>query len=127
MNKMRSLSVPRNPLERLQELESSIGATVRPSLVENVRTNERTSAPTHARMHTHTNGMGEVAHNTLQELLKTPLQGEISKGPFQAATVRMPVEVWKRLDWVSSLTGRKKQDIIGEALLAYLERLRDHA
>jgi predicted DNA-binding protein len=127
MNKTRSLSVPRNPLERLQELESSIETTVRPSLVENARTHARTNAPMHVRMHAHTNGMGEVAHNTLQELLKTPLQGELSRGPFQAATVRMPVEVWKRLDWVSSLTGRKKQDIIGEALVAYLERLRDHA
>jgi hypothetical protein len=37
----------------------------------------------------------------------------------------MPVAVWKRIDWVSALTGRKKQDIIGEALVAYLDRLRE--
>ena len=119
MNRTRSLSVPRNPLERLQELESAVGATARPLPVESARTH----APTHA----HTNGVGDLARNTLVQLLKTPLEGELSKGPFQAATVRMPVEVWKRLDWVSSLTGRKKQDIIGEALVAYLEHLREHA
>ena len=123
MNRTRSLSVPRNPLERLQELESGMGTTTRPSPFENARTH----APTNVQRHAQTNGIGELERSTLLQLLKTPLKGELSKGPFQAATVRMPVEVWKRLDWVSSLTGRKKQDIIGEALVAYLEQLRDHA
>ena len=36
----------------------------------------------------------------------------------------MPAEIWKRIGWVSSLTGRTKQDVIGEALLRYLEQLR---
>jgi len=39
----------------------------------------------------------------------------------------MPAELWKRVGWIASFTGRTKQEIIGEALLAYLERLKDEA
>jgi predicted DNA-binding protein len=56
-----------------------------------------------------------------------PLEPGLLHGPFQAGTVRMPAELWKRVGWIASFTGRTKQEIIGEALLAYLERLRNEA
>ncbi len=124
MNKTKSLSVPRNPLTRLQELEAGLEARKgQPPAPEPTRTNEPTNARTHASTHEPTNGGADLERTTLLQLLKTPLPAEHAKGPFQAGTVRMPVEVWKRVGWVSALTGRTKQDIIGEALRAYLERL----
>src|SRR5262245_16045924 len=125
MNKTRSLSVPRNPLERLQELESDLGTVPKPMHAANEPTHALANVGTHAPTHEQVNGVRELERTTLLQLLKTPFQNELSKGPFQAATVRMPIEVWRRIDWVAALTGRKKQDIIGEALVAYLERLRE--
>jgi predicted DNA-binding protein len=61
----------------------------------------------------------------LSQLLSTPLEPDLLKGPFQAGTVRMPTELWKRVGWIASFTGRTKQDIIGEALLSYLERMKN--
>jgi predicted DNA-binding protein len=66
-----------------------------------------------------------VEKAALAQLLATPLDPGLLHGPFQAGTVRMPTELWKRVGWIASFTGRTKQEIIGEALLAYLERLKD--
>src|SRR5262249_36480957 len=125
MNKTRSLQVPRNPLARLQEMEAeaSPAVTQRPTAAGELKaeggTHARTNAPTHAR----TNEPVETA--AWSQLLATPLPEGFMSGPFQAGTVRMAVEVWKRLGWIASFTGRAKQDIIGEALLAYIERIKN--
>jgi hypothetical protein len=143
MTKIRSLSAPRNPLERLQQLEAEIdppsrGDVVRgPDPAEGLSSPDtRTTAPPHARAnapaHPRTpapafasgDRLAGVEEKTLAQLLATPFPGAPGQGPFQAATVRMPAELWKRVGWVSSLTGRTKQDVIGEALFRYLEQLR---
>jgi hypothetical protein len=135
MTKMRSLSVSRNPLERLQEIEAAMspGAAASPiangNLANDLTPNvARTHAPTHARDNERTNGHASVPEGVekaaLTQLLSTPLEVDLKKGPFQAATVRMPAEVWKRVGWVASFSGRTKQEVIGEALITYLDRLR---
>jgi len=143
MTKIRSLSAPRNPLERLQQLEAEIDPVSRGDVATDSRPAEslrnqdaRTTAPTHARAdagaHPCTRASADAPRNriagleekTLVEMLATPFAVEPGEGPFQAATVRMPAELWKRVGWVSSLTGRTKQDVIGEALFRYLEQLR---
>jgi hypothetical protein len=135
MTKMRSLSVSRNPLERLQEMEAEMNpvAASAPSIEVNPAKRlppdvARTHAPIHARTNARTNARAsepEGAETTaLAQLLSTPLEAEASKGPFHAATVRMPTEVWKRVSWVASFTGRTKQEVIGEALILYLEQMR---
>jgi hypothetical protein len=143
MTKIRSLSAHPNPLERLQQLEAEMDPTSRgdaakaPNPAEGWRNPDaRTSAPTPARAnapavpctpapaHAPSSGVAGPEEQTLAQLLATPFPGDPTQGPFQAATVRMPVELWKRVGWVSSLTGRTKQDVIGEALLRYLEQLR---
>jgi hypothetical protein len=132
MTKMRSLSVSRNPLERLQEMEAQMSpvsaagpangaSTAAPGL-------ERTHAPPHARANertgTRTCAPAGAETTALAQLLATPVDAEAMKGPFQAATVRMPAEVWKRVGWVASFSGRTKQEVIAEALTMYLEHLR---
>jgi hypothetical protein len=88
----------------------------------------RAHAPTHARANGRANGHASVPEGAeeaaLVQLLSTPLEADLKKGPFQAATVRMPAEVWKRVGWVASFSGRTKQEVIGEALISYLDRLR---
>lgn len=42
-----------------------------------------------------------------------------SRPRVTVSTVKIPTEVWERLGWVAALTGRKKQDIIAEALKDY--------
>jgi hypothetical protein len=102
-------------------------APVRTSERTHEDTNEPTNQRTPARPHVHakaapstTNG---VEAKTLMEMLATAASLDLDHGPFQAATVRMPVELWKRIGWVASLTGRTKQAVIGEALSDYLEKL----
>jgi hypothetical protein len=152
MNKMKSLRVPRNPLARLQELEAEVapamaagpsgaaGHTEIPSSSDarmhapaNERTSERTRAATEERTsgranagtHARTKEPDGVEKAALAQLLATPLEPGLLHGPFQAGTVRMPSELWKRVGWIASFTGRTKQEIIGEALWSYLERLRN--
>ena|ERR1700687_2693168 len=134
MAKMRSLSVSRNPLERLQEMEAEMNLV--PDPVTSVEGNPAKSISpdvprTHARTNKRTNAPAsvpeEVEKTALAQLLSTPLEAEMGKGPFQAATVRMPVEVWKRVGWVASFSGRTKQEVIGEALISYLEQLRKNS
>jgi hypothetical protein len=144
--------VPRNPLARLQELEAemtpagaagSSGAAEHPEIPRssdarthaptNERTSERTLAATDERTngrakagtHARTNEPDGVEKAALAQLLATPLDPGLLEGPFQAGTVRMPTELWKRVGWIASFTGRTKQEIIGEALWSYLERLRN--
>jgi hypothetical protein len=144
MNRMRSLQVPRNPLARLQEMEAEMAPDVAPQPLNqansqesfgpaterthaptNARTNERANAETHPHTNARTKEPDEVEKAALSQLLSTPLESDFLKGPFQAGTVRMPTELWKRVGWIASFTGRTKQDIIGEALLAYLERIKN--
>jgi hypothetical protein len=89
------------------------------------RTNGRANAGTDARTHARTKETDGVEKAALAQLLATPLNSGLLHGPFQAGTVRMPTELWKRVGWIASFTGRTKQEIIGEALLLYLERLKN--
>jgi len=89
------------------------------------RTNGRANAATQERTHARTKDPDGVEKAALAQLLATPLDPGLLEGPFQAGTVRMPAELWKRVGWIASFTGRTKQEMIGEALLLYLERLRN--
>jgi hypothetical protein len=141
MNKTRSLQVPRNPLARLREMEAEMDSAAAPqppsepkpqerlnSAHERAheptheRTGERANVGTHERANARTKEPDGAEEAALSQLLSTPLDMDLLKGPFQAGTVRMPTELWKRVGWIASFTGRTKQAIIGEALLSYLER-----
>ncbi|MFL5342817.1 MAG: hypothetical protein ACJ8F7_22005 [Gemmataceae bacterium] len=149
MSTLRSLAVPRNPLERLKEMEAEMDAASpaaaadEPSspgtpTTDDARTHPRTSEPTHERTHAppraragvrghaRTGGAGgEAARRAaLAQLLGTPVEGDPARGPLQPATVRMPVAVWEQVGWVAAFQGRAKQEVIAEALVAYLERVR---
>jgi hypothetical protein len=54
--------------------------------------------------------------DAVREMLSRPYTSDPNKGPFTVSTVKVPTEVWERLGWVSTWTGRPKQEIIADAL-----------
>ena len=62
------------------------------------------------------NGQGDPLRLAVRELLARPYTADPKAGPFTVSTVKIPTEVWERLGWVSTLTGRPKQEILAEAL-----------
>ncbi|MFO0935116.1 MAG: hypothetical protein U0798_01195 [Gemmataceae bacterium] len=59
--------------------------------------------------------------DAIREMLKRPYSESSGKGSFTVSTVKIPAEIWERLDWVSTLTGQAKQEIIAEALKSHFE------
>jgi len=59
----------------------------------------------------------------LRDALKGPYPEGSLKGPLVTVTTRLPAEICQRLDWTSSITSQKKQEVITEALRLYFERL----
>ena len=56
-------------------------------------------------------------------MLRQPYTADARKGPFTVSTVTIPTEVWARLGWVATLTGRPKQEIITDALKTHFEKV----
>lgn len=59
----------------------------------------------------------------VRAMLGQPYSGEPAKGQFIVSTVKLPVEVWERLGWLSKWTGRAKQDIIADALKDHFAKI----
>lgn len=55
------------------------------------------------------------------DLLEKPYSVNPLEGPFTVSTLKIPTVISERLGWVSSLTGRPKQEIVAEALKLYFE------
>ncbi len=68
-------------------------------------------------------------HQAMRQALLRPYPPDLRKGPTTATTIRIPTELWERLDMASTLLEQTrqefhhKQDIIAEALKAYLTRI----
>jgi hypothetical protein len=59
----------------------------------------------------------------MRDGLRNPYPEGSLKGPLVTVTTRLPDEICQRLEWASSITGQKKQEVITEALRLYFERL----
>ena len=90
------------------------------------------SPPTKKRSSAETNTTSsEVASATVPssvegaifELLDKPYSLDPLKGPFTVSTLKIPTALSERLGWVSTLTGKPKQEIVAEALKLYFETL----
>lgn len=62
-------------------------------------------------------------HEAMRQMLRAPYSGDLNKGPATATTIRVPTEIWERLDMASTLESQTKQDIIAEALKQYLKKI----
>jgi hypothetical protein len=69
------------------------------------------------------NDRGDPLRRAVRELLARPYTADPKAGPFTVSTVKIPTEVWERLGWVSTLTGRPKQEILAEALKDHFEKI----
>lgn len=65
----------------------------------------------------------DVMERAILDMLGRPYAADPAKGPFTVTTVKVPAEVWERLGWASSLTGRPKQEIIALALKDWFAKL----
>lgn len=61
--------------------------------------------------------------SAVREMLSEPYTADPKKGPFTVSTVKIPTEVSERLGWVSTLTGKAKQEILAEALKDYFQKI----
>lgn len=68
-------------------------------------------------------GRGDPLRLAVRELLARPYTADPKLGPFTVSTVKIPTEVWERLGWVSTLSGRPKQEILAEALKDHFEKI----
>jgi uncharacterized protein (DUF4415 family) len=59
----------------------------------------------------------------MRQALRQSYSPDLSKGPSTATTIRIPTEIWERLDMASRLEGQTKQDLIAEALKQYLKKI----
>jgi hypothetical protein len=68
-----------------------------------------------------------ISENPVREAMRQaliqPYAADLSKGPSTATTIRIPTEIWERLDMASTLESQTKQDIIAEALKVYLKKI----
>jgi hypothetical protein len=59
----------------------------------------------------------------LLDMLASPYESDMAKGPFTVTTIKIPSELWERLGWLSQLTGQTKQEIIALALRERFEKV----
>lgn len=146
--KTTSLAYPSNPLAAMRDLQD---LDFKPDFKEAPQTNSATSsvvAQQHSSEVANATSSQEVSVSTLQvasvshgkesvssddssnpmtqalwEMLGKPYMDDGKKSPFTVSTVKIPTEVWQRLDWVSTLTSQPKQEILTEALKAHFEQL----
>lgn len=85
----------------------------------NAATKKRSSTPAQPELDTAQNPVREAMRQALMQAYSV----DLSKGPSTATTIRIPTEIWERLDMASSLEGQTKQDIIAEALKQYLTKI----
>ncbi len=85
----------------------------------NTATKKRSSETAPPEASTTDNPVREAMRQTLRQ----PYSTDLSKGPSTATTIRIPTEIWERLDMASTLQDQTKQEIIAEALKEYLKKI----
>lgn len=89
--------------------------------------NKDASADSSAVAHKHSSAVAHEKEDSVEaaifKMLATPYRVDSAKGPFTVSTMKIPTILSERLTWVSSLTGRTKQDIVAEALKDYFEKV----
>jgi hypothetical protein len=106
--KTESLTFPKDPLAAMRELQDLNPA-------------RRTETPSDAPE------PGEAEHplrEAIVQILSAPYPATLARGPFTVTSVKIHTELWNRVGMASTLTGLPKQEILAEALRAYLETLR---
>ena len=63
-------------------------------------------------------------HSAMLSLLAQPYETDVRTGPYTVSTMKIPTALVERLGWVSTLTGRTKQELVAEAIRDYLEKVR---
>ena len=56
------------------------------------------------------------------ELLRQPL-GEGGEAPLQTVTTRLAAPIAERLGWTAAITGKSRQEVMAEALVAYFKKV----
>jgi len=126
--KTRSLTLSPDPVSRMRELHDLDTPTV-----QTVGT-PATQTPNGKPLTTVETGNAEIKKvsniasgqeikKALRDALKSPYPEGSIKSPLTTVTTRLPAEICQRLDWASSITSQKKQEVITEALRLYFERL----
>lgn len=68
-------------------------------------------------------GAGNPLVQAVRELLARPYTSDPRRGLFTVSTVKVPTEVWERLGWVATVTGRPKQEVLADALRDYFDKI----
>lgn len=69
----------------------------------------------------------EVVDNPVRQAMRQALlqsySADLNRGPSTATTIRIPTEIWERLDMAATLKNQTKQEIIAEALKQHLKKI----
>lgn len=131
--KTRSLTLSPDPVSRMRELHDLDTPTLPTATVPTLDTPAaqqpppeeppKTAGSQTAIKQVSNIASGQEIKKALRDALKGPYPEGALKGPLVTVTTRLPAEICQRLDWASSITSQKKQEVITEALRLYFERL----
>lgn len=133
-----SIKVPARSSEEAPERGSDVTPTQRSTRameLDSEQTDERSNAETQRRarsgirnrvpMPVDADGGNpeDPVRTAMLHALRQAYTSDLSRGPSTATTIRIPTEIWLRLDMACTLENQTKQDIIAEALKNYLRRI----
>jgi hypothetical protein len=118
--KTRSLTLAADPVSRMRELHDLDTATAQAPVIETAAPQVESNI---AILQARNIASGQEIKKALRDALKAPYPDGALKGPLTTVTTRLPAEIYQRLEWASSITSQKKQEVITEALRLYFERL----
>jgi cell wall-associated NlpC family hydrolase len=84
---------------------------------------KRGSGATGARRNDEAQQSENLVYEAMRQVLRAPYSDDLSKGPATASTIRIPTEIWGRLDMAARLQQMTKQDIIADALVKHLSKI----
>lgn len=116
--KTRSLTLASDPVSRMKEIHDLETPVLIPSTEPAIK-KERNEEILQAR----NIASNQEIKKAMREGLKAPYPDGGPKGSLITVTTRLPSEICQRLEWASTITDRKKQEVITEALRLYFEKI----
>jgi hypothetical protein len=113
----RSLSLSSDPVSRMREIHDLEAPVVIPA--EEPQPEESKQEILQAR---NIASKQEILQ-ALKDGLNAPYPEDYLKQPLTTITTRIPSEIAQRLEWASTITGNKKQEVLAEALRLYFEKI----
>jgi hypothetical protein len=113
----RSLSLSADPVSRMREIHELEAPVVIPT--EEAQPEERKKEILQAR---NIASKQEILQ-ALKDGLNAPYPEDYLKQPLTTITTRIPSEIAQRLEWASTITGNKKQEVLAEALRLYFQKV----